>query len=200
MIRINLLPMEDRKRSRRLRLPSFSGGGPKTIWALVAVVVYVGMVAAMASLQAKKTKDLKAKIAEAEEESAKLAPQLERIRELTKEREEVDRRLGIIASLDRDRYFRVQVMNDIAEKLPPNSWLTSFNESGGTQVSIDGVTFSNYLIADLMNNLEKSDRFSNVTLNIAQEGHIKDHKVIQFTLNSRITRQVGASETEKGLP
>jgi len=77
-------------------------------------------------------------------------------------------------------------MNDIAEKLPANSWLTSVKESGGTNVSIDGVTFSNYLIADLMNNLEKTDRFSNVTLSIAQEGRIDDYKVIQFTLNSRI--------------
>jgi hypothetical protein len=48
------------------------------------------------------------------------------------------------------------------------------------------VTFSNYLIADLMNNLEKSDRFNGVNLNIAQEGHMMDHKVIKFTLNSRI--------------
>ena len=186
MIRINLLPLEDRKKSRRLKLPSFSGGGPKLIWALAAVVVYGGMVVAMAGLQAKTINDLETKIAAAKEESARLAPQLERIRKLTKEREEVNRRLNIIASLDRDRYFRVEVMNDIAEKLPANSWLTSVKESGGTNVSIDGVTFSNYLIADLMNNLEKTDRFSNVTLSIAQEGRIDDYKVIQFTLNSRI--------------
>ncbi|UCH83128.1 MAG: PilN domain-containing protein, partial [Candidatus Latescibacterota bacterium] len=146
MIRINLLPLEDRKKTRRLRLPSFSGGGPKLVWAIAAVVVYGGMVAAMAGLQARSINDLEAKITEAKEESARLAPQLERIRMLTKEREEVDKRLNIIASLDRERYFRVAVMNDIAERLPANSWLTSFRESGGTTVSIDGVTFSNYLI------------------------------------------------------
>ncbi|MEJ2719740.1 MAG: PilN domain-containing protein [bacterium] len=186
MIRINLLPLEDRKKSRRLKLPSFSAGGPKLIWALAAVVGYGGMVVAMAALQAKSIKELETKIAAAKEESARLAPQLERIRKLTKEREEVDRRLHIIASLDRDRYFRVEVLNDIAEKLPANSWLTSVRESGGTNLSLDGVTFSNYLIADLMNNLERSDRFSNVSLSIAQEGRIDEHKVIQFTLNSSI--------------
>jgi type IV pilus assembly protein PilN len=187
MIRINLLPPEDRKKTRRIKLPSFSGGGPKAVWMLAAVVVYAGMVIAIASLQAKTVRDLEARISKAKEESQQLAPQLERIRKLTKEREEVDRRLGIIASLDRERYFRVRLLNDISEKLPPNSWLTSIKEDAGTQVTLDGVTFSNYLIADLMTNLEKSEHFANVTLNIAQEGHIMDHKVIQFTLNSKIT-------------
>ena len=187
MIKINLLPPEDRKRTRQIKLPSFSGGGPKAIWLLAALVAYAGMVVAIASLQTKSVKNLEAKIAQAQQESQQLAPQLERIRKLTKEREEVDRRLGIIASLDRERYFRVQLLNDISEKLPPNSWLVAVKENAGTEVTLDGVTFSNYLIADLMTNLEKSDHFSGVTLAIAQEGHILDHQVIQFTLNSKIT-------------
>ena len=187
MIRINLLPPEDRKKTRQIKLPSISSGGPKAAWMIAALVVYAGMVVAIASLQTKTVTNLEAKITKAEEESRQLAPQLERIRKLTKEREEVDRRLGIIASLDRERYFRVKLLNDISEKLPSNSWLVSLKENSGTQVTLEGVTFSNYLIADLMTNLEKSEHFADVTLAIAQEGHILDHKVIQFTLNSKIT-------------
>jgi type IV pilus assembly protein PilN len=187
MIRINLLPPEDRKKTRHIKLPSLSGGGPKAVWMIAAIVVYAGMVIAIASLQSRTVKDLDAKIAKSKQEAEALAPQLERIRKLTKEREEVDRRLGIIASLDRERYFRVQLLNDISEKMPPNSWLTSVKESGGTDIAIDGVTFSNYLIADLMSNLEKSDHFDGVSLSIAQEGRILENRVIQFTLSSRIT-------------
>ncbi len=186
MIRINLLPPEDRKKTRRIKLPSFSGGGPKAIWMLAGLIVYAGMIIAIASLQTKSLKSLEARIAKAQEESRQLAPQLERIRELTKEREEVDRRLGIIASLDRERYFRVQLLNELSERMPPNSWLVSVKEDGGTQITLDGVTFSNYLIADLMANLDKSDRFNDVSLAIAQEGRILDNKVIQFTVNSKI--------------
>ncbi len=72
------------------------------------------MIVAIASLQAKSINDFDTKIAEAKEESKRLAPQLERIRKLTKEREEVDRRLAVIASLDRERYFRVALLNDIS--------------------------------------------------------------------------------------
>lgn len=186
MIRINLLPQSERKKTRQIKLPSFSGG-PKLIWAVGAAVLYTGMIVAIATLQARTVGDLDHKITEAKKEAAALAPQLERIRKLTQEREEVNRRLNVIASLDRDRYFRVQLLNDLSMKLPANTWLTGVKEMSPTHMSIEGVTFSNYLIADLMNNLEKSERFRTVALNIAQQGDILDHKVIKFTLESDVT-------------
>jgi type IV pilus assembly protein PilN len=188
MIRVNLLPLEDRRSTRRLTLPSFSGAGPKMVWLIAAVVVYVGMIVAMATLQLRSVKDLEGKIELAKKEAQELAPQLAKIKKLTKEREEVNKRLNIIATLDRDRYFRAQIMNDVSQKLPSNCWLTSLKEQGGSQFLIEGVTFSNYIIADLMNNLERSDRFASVMLNIAQEGRIEEHNVLKFKLETITSR------------
>ncbi len=184
MIKVNLLPLEDRKTSRRIKLPSFSGSA--ALIPVVVAVVYIGAIFAMSTIQGKKVGELEKKIEEAKIESAALAPQLAKIRKLTKEREEVNRRLGVIAGLDRDRYFRVQVLNDISDKLPANCWLKTLKEQGGTMVTLEGITFSNYLIADLMNNLEKSDRFGEVVLKLAEEGTMHDHRVIEFTLESTI--------------
>ena len=184
MIRVNLLPQEDKKSRRKISLPSISGGA--VVWGVVVIVLYAGVVLSVSALQVKKLKGLEHKITDAKEESARLAPQLAKIRKLTKEREEVNRRLGIIASLDRDRYLRVQMLNDISMNLPANCWLVKLTEQGGTNVSIEGVTFSNYIIADLMNNLDKSKRFDNTALKVAEEGEIEEHRVIQFTLNSRV--------------
>jgi type IV pilus assembly protein PilN len=186
MIRINLLPESERKQKRAFKLPSFSGGGPKMVWLGAAVVIVAGMITAMSMLQGRRISEYEQKIAEAKQEAEELAPQLERIRKLTQEREEVNRRLTVIATLDRDRYFRVQLLNDISLQLPANTWLTSIRE-GGSSMTLEGVTFSNYLIADLMNNLEKTDRFSGIDLNIAQEGKILDNRVIQFTLQSNVS-------------
>ncbi|MFQ5510581.1 MAG: PilN domain-containing protein [Candidatus Krumholzibacteriia bacterium] len=187
MIKINLLPVSERQTKRRLSLPSFSGSGTLAIWGLVIVGLYAGMVVAMATLQARRIKDLEHKVAEARKEAAELAPQLERIRKLTKEREEVNKRLGVIAALDRDRYYRVQVLNDISKKLPANCWLTSVREQSPTSLAIEGITFSNYIIADLMNNLGKSDRFNQIDLTIAQEGRVLEQSVVKFNLQSRMT-------------
>jgi type IV pilus assembly protein PilN len=157
------------------------------VWLIAGIVVFAGMITATAMLQSRKVRDYEQKIAEAKKEAEALAPQLERIRRLTQEREEVNRRLTVIAALDRDRYFRVQLLNDISLQLPTNTWLTSIKELGGTSMTLEGVTFSNYLIADLMNNLEKTERFTTVDLNIAQEGKILDNRVIQFTLQSNVS-------------
>ena len=62
MIKINLLPPEDRKKTRRIKLPAFSGGGPKALWMIAGLVVYAGMIIAVASLQSKSVGDLEAKI------------------------------------------------------------------------------------------------------------------------------------------
>ncbi len=186
MIRINLLPSETRKTKRTISLPSISGGA--VVWITAAFVVYLGALFGVWSLQGRTIGELDSQIAEAKEESAQLAPQLAKIRKLTQEREEVNRRLNVIASLDRDRYLRVRMLNDISFDLPPNCWITDLTEQGGARVILDGVTFSNYIVADLMNNLEDSDRFTEVALVIAEEGQIDDHKVLKFTLNSKLNR------------
>ena len=186
MIRINLLPSEERKAKRTISLPSISGGA--VVWMSAAFVIYIGALFGVWTLQGRTIADLDKKITEAKEESARLAPQLAKIRKLTQEREEVNRRLNVIASLDRDRYLRVRMLNDLSLDLPANCWFTGLTEQGGANVTVDGVTFSNFIVADLMNNMENSDRFNDVALVIAEEGQIDEHKVLKFTLNSKLNR------------
>jgi type IV pilus assembly protein PilN len=186
MIRINLLPSEERKTKRTISLPSVSGG--VVVWMTVGFVVYMGALFGVFALQGRTISDYEAKIAEAKEESARLAPQLAKIRKLTQEREEVNKRLNVIASLDRDRYLRVRMMNDLSYDLPENCWFTQLTEQGGARMTVEGVTFSNYIVADLMNNMEASDRFDGVALVIAEEGQIDEHKVLKFTLSSKLSR------------
>ena len=159
MIRINLLPADERKKGGGFKMPSISFGGTTNVWTVAGTLVFILMIATISFLQARTVRDLNDKITVAREEAARLAPQLERIRQLQKEREEVNRRLTVIAQLDRDRYFRVKLLNDIGTKLPPNCWLTAAKELGGNTMTIEGITFSNFLVADLMVNLEKSERF-----------------------------------------
>lgn len=185
MIRINLLPSDARKQRRKISLPSISGGA--LVWVLVAVGVYAGVVLSISALQARKLNNLETKITEAKEESRRLAPQLAKIRKLTREREEVNKRLGIIATLDRDRYLRTKLMNDVSLSLPRNMWLTEVVEQGGTQMTVEGITFSNFTVADFMNNLEKKEMFSNLSLKVAEEGEMDGHRVVQFTLNSKLS-------------
>jgi type IV pilus assembly protein PilN len=184
MIRINLIPSDDRKKRRKIALPSISGGA--VLWTGVVLGIYGAGVFAVSALQVRTLQEYERKIEEAKEESSRLAPQLAKIRKLTKEREEVNKRLSIIAQLDRDRYLRVQALDEIAVQLPRNCWLTKVVEQGGSRITVEGITFSNLTIADLMANMESSERYTEVSLKVAEEGLMEGHKVVKFALNSKL--------------
>ena len=179
MIRINLLPPEDRVRKREFNLPEMS-----TIYLVAAIVVFFVSVAIVGMIQSHRVRDLENKMKIATEESKKLAPQLAKIKQITREREEVDRRLSLITSLDRNRYFRVKLLNDIGFKIPANCWLTEINEGAPNNFVIDGIAFSNYTIADMISNLEASPVFTHVGLNVAEKGEINKREVMKFSLSA----------------
>jgi type IV pilus assembly protein PilN len=184
MIKINLLPSDERSSKRKISLPTVSGGA--ILWVSLGVFVYAGAVAGIWVLQSRKITDYETRIQALKEESARLAPQLAKIRKLTAEREEVNKRLGIIASLDKDRYLHVRMMNDLAVQVPDNCWVEEVEETGGSSVAIKGITFSNFIIADFMTSLESSGRFTDVVLKKAQEGDIDGVRVVEFQIGARL--------------
>ena len=179
MIKINLLPPEDRIKKREFNLPEMS-----TMYLVAAIVVFFVSIMVVGMIQAHKAKDLENKMKIATEESKKLAPQLAKIKQITSEREEVDRRLSLINTLDRNRYFRVKLLSDIGLKIPSNCWLTEINESSPNNFTIDGIAFSNYTIADMISNLEASPVFTYVGLNVAEKGEINKREVMKFSLSA----------------
>jgi type IV pilus assembly protein PilN len=184
VIRINLLPTQEKKPRKQIRMPAVS-----STWPVAAGIIYVVALLGLGFMQHQRIQSLEGKIAEAKEESEKLAPQLAKIKQLTHERQEVNKRLDIIRSLDRTRYFRVKAMNDVSLKLPRNIWLTEFKESSATSCEISGVAFNNFSIADFMRNLEESDLFNQVNLTFAERGVIEDHEVMSFQVSSQMIPQ-----------
>jgi type IV pilus assembly protein PilN len=184
MIKINLLPREERIKRREFKLPQMT-----TIYMVGGVAIFLGAIMFTGIVQTHKVKALESKMAAATEESKKLAPQLAKIKQITKEREEVDRRLGIIADLDRFRYFRVKLLNDVSFNLPVNCWLTGVSELTPNSFAIDGVAFSNYTVADMMTNLETSPTISRVDLRVAEKGKIDERDVMKFKLVANVVPQ-----------
>jgi Tfp pilus assembly protein PilN len=184
MIKINLLPREERIKRREFKLPQMS-----TVYMVAGVALFVAAILCTGFIQQHKISVLTKKIEAANEESKKLAPQLAKIKEITREREEVDRRLGIIADLDRYRYFRVKFLNDVSFNLPVNCWLTGVSEASQNMFNLEGVAFSNYTVADMMTNLETSSTVSRVDLKVAEKGKIKEREVMKFKLVANVTPQ-----------
>jgi type IV pilus assembly protein PilN len=194
MIRINLLPQEDSPQQRTLRLPKVGSLVP-----LVAVVLVVAGMALAFTYQSRRVAELKDGIAKAEAESRRLAPEIAKVQSLNREREEVNRRLDVITQLDRDRYFRVHLLDEINRALPEHMWLTTIEEQAGNKLALEGVTFSNFLVSDVLQNLNRSPYVAAVDLVVAEKGLIKDVPVVKFKATAVARRQPGTAVLGAGV-
>jgi len=175
MIRINLLPKDEIPTSRGLVLPNVMTFAP-----LAVVLVGAVIIASAHVYQSQKISALEEIIAEEEAESRRLAPEIAKIKRLNQQRKDLNARLDVITDLDRDRYFRVHLMDELNRSLPDHTWLTRFEEIGGSRFAFEGVTFSNFLVSDFLQNVTNSPYFAGVNLLVAEKGEIGEVKVIKF--------------------
>jgi len=183
MIRINLLPREE-KAQRRAPV-SFKAG---ELLIPVAVVVAALLVMLGTSLsQGARVTSLQKSIDQVDAESRALAPQIERVNRLAQERAELDLRLGIIAKLEKGRTLSVEMLDELARCVPDHMWLTQAAQDAGTSVSLEGVTMSNLVVSDFMSRLERSPMFAGVTLGVAERGKVANRDVVKFKLTCEVT-------------
>lgn len=182
MIRINLLPREERQVRRSIQLPKVGA-----IMPVLALLLVAALFTAFSVVQAMQVSRLKSDIARAEREAEKLRPQIQTINELTQKREEVTRRLNVITQLDKTRLWRVRLVDELSKCVPDHLWLTSYEETGPNTVKVEGVTFSNLIVADFMSRLEASPLYGNVDLVVAEKGTIDQRNVVKFTITASMT-------------
>ena len=191
MIRINLMPLEERgQKVRRVRKSKAGGGassGPMGLLLPIAIVagVLVAIVGTIVQQQAQ-IHMLAGEVARVEKESRLLAPQIAMVERLSRERADLDLRLSLIDQLSRGRFDAVRLVDELDRAVPEHLWLQSAI-GGGDQITLEGTTFSNLIIADLMIRLDRSPLFSNIALSNASRGIIDQHDVVTFKLTMNLT-------------
>lgn len=183
MIQINLLPAEEKTTRRSIQIKRPTGILlPLVILCLGITVVVAAVVQQQAEVQSL-LKDLKA----CEDEIATLAPEVALVERLAKERAELDLRLSVIDQLSHMRFNAVRLVDELDRAVPEYLWLTGALMTGPTSMNIEGVTFSNLIVADYMTRLERSPYFANVNMTIAERGAISERDVTQFSLTVDLT-------------
>ena len=193
MIRINLLPQEERVQKRKMALPGVAAMAP-----LALVALFVAAVIGITVMERSRIASLNRDIARSEEEARRLKPQIDKVNELTRRREELNTRLGIIQDLDKGRFHSVRLMDEVAADIPSYLWLTALKDQSGQKITLEGVTFSNLVVADLMMRLDRSDVFQNIDLVVTQKGMIDNREVTQFTVTAEVT--AGATTKAASAP
>jgi type IV pilus assembly protein PilN len=182
MIRINLLPKEERIAAPRLSLPNINSMVPVAV--LGGVILVIGITAV---LERAKVSSLNRDVVELREEVRSIQPQVDRVRRLTAQREDLERRLDIIRELDQGRFLSVRVLDNNSREVPRYCWLTNVQQMGLGGVTITGITFSNLIVADFMMRLERSEMFANIDLTQTNKGQIENRDVMEFSITAQLT-------------
>lgn len=179
MIRVNLLPREEKPSKevqtwRRI-----------FVWSLIgaALVVIVGV--GIHIFRAYEIANLKADIAETRRELAKYEGQAALVRDLTAKRKAIEQRIQVIEGLDRDRFMRVYLLDELARAVPDYVWLETCEEKAGT-VSLKGMAFSNLAVSQLMDGLESKAHVDSVYLRVIKREELDNQPVLGFELGYHI--------------
>ncbi len=187
MIRINLLPQEARKRTRR------AGAGIKIDKTrVIPVVVLLGVVLACTStmmLQGARLSTLERDVAEARAESEQYKRTIALIDEMVAKERELNRRLNLVEQLDRNRFKTVKVLDEVARRVPRYMWLTSMKNLAADRVAFDGYAFSNLVVSDLMTELDGSNAFSDTELTVVKRKEVDGQNAVGFTVTSTVNTQ-----------
>ena len=185
MIVINLLPQEERVEERVLTARPRA----KFLLPLAAVVALIVPPVATTLLQTTRLDALTRDLSLVEQESQSLKPRLDMIRQIKATHAELAGQLDLIRGLNRDRALPVRLMDQLAAQVPANLWLTRVRQVGSSGVELEGVTFSNLVVADLMTRLEETSLYENVSLTVASRELLGETHVTKFTLTSGISAQ-----------
>lgn len=183
MIRINLLPREEKAN----RAVSLNVKASELVVPLALFVAVLLVVAGTAMSQRLSVASLGRSIEEVDSQSRALAPQIERVNRLAQERAELDLRLGVITKLEKGRTRTVRLMDELARCIPDHLWLTAAGQESEAQLSVEGMTYSNLVVSDLMSNLERSPLFANVELEVAERGELAGRNIVKFRVTCAVT-------------
>ena len=166
MIKINLL-----EETRQQAKPKAGGGGPKFQVAgnVGVIVLLAGVGAAMVGVglygfYLKQTLDkLATDIETAQKEKARLEYVIQKDAELRRKKDDLNRKIGIIAELKRKQDLPVQLLDLISRNLADFVWLEELTFTGEL-VTIRGKAQTPIALANFLRNLEDSKFFDDVAL------------------------------------
>ncbi|HAK87776.1 MAG TPA: hypothetical protein DHV16_06315 [Nitrospiraceae bacterium] len=182
MIRINLLSEEKKKQKKKIKIK-----GPSNFLVTVGMAVLAALLVSgggafffknQVSRLEKQNESNKAKLAE-------LAKQTNEASRLEKLNKEIAQRSVIIEGLKKNQSVPVKILDNVSTVMPEGLWLVmmTYKDSG---VVLEGYAFSNADIVSYVENLKRSENFSDVYLDESAQAEIEKVQVYKFKLSFKV--------------
>lgn len=178
MIRINLLPKEQRRRK-----VSFNWLTP--LLASVGIVLLVGMGYGWWTLSGR-IEALRLEVQQARQELQRLSDQAKEVDRLEGVKKGLEERQQVISQILTSKQGPAKLLDELSRMLPNEIWLTSLAKTKD-QLVIQGYAFSNFGVANLMTSLQKSaPLFQRVELSFSEKAQVGQVPVERFEITVNV--------------
>jgi type IV pilus assembly protein PilN len=180
MIRINLLPYREKEKKENLHRQIVISGGILVLVLLILAAGYLYITASIGGLESK--------IREGEAKLVVLNKKVGDIEGFKRDKKELEQKLGVIGSLEGNRLFPVQMLDELNLIFPAkDAWLDKVVVSE-KNLRIEGIAKDNGTVALFMKSLEKVRFVQSVDLVVSKEKEVTGIKLQQFILMCAIKR------------
>jgi type IV pilus assembly protein PilN len=180
MIRINLLPVRAAKRKVAARQHLIFLLGSLSVVLLLGFLAYSYLLMKITSTNEE--------ISRSEQEIAELKKKIGKIKDLEKLKADVQKKLDVLANLRNEKSGPVRRLQALSQATPEKLWLTKYAESG-TAITINGVAFTEELIASFMKSIEASADYEKVELIVSEQTEMSGLKLKKFELKFNLERK-----------
>ena len=192
-IEINLARGKPRRRQWDLKLRDFKPGkylkAPPLLLSIVAGVLLLFMIT-MHFYQNYRMDTLDEELQIALADSTALSETIEMIKDIRLKQQEFRKKIEIVKDLETKRYITPRLMDQVSTAMPDFTWLSKWmplNEETGNWFQLEGVSFSNIRVAELMMRLQQSPMIEEVVLITVREKIEEGISTMVFTLKCRFT-------------
>jgi type IV pilus assembly protein PilN len=173
MIKINLLPREERKRRTQVSPAVLLG-------VLGAVVVVLAMGYGWYWLNGEVNR-LQSDIQTTQAELKRFEELAKQVDKFQAEKKRLEEKIKVIETLVVAQGGPVRLLDEVSKALPNEVWLTTFNRVG-KRLEIGGIAFSNFSVANFMTNLGASALIANVDLVVSEKAVVEQVPVERFNI------------------
>jgi type IV pilus assembly protein PilN len=173
MIKINLLPREERKRRTQVSPAVLLG-------VLGAVVVVLAMGYGWYWLNGEVNR-LQSDIQATQAELRRFEELAKQVDKFQAEKKRLEEKIKVIETLVVAQGGPVRLLDEVSKALPNEVWLTTFNRVG-KRLEIGGIAFSNFSVANFMTNLGASALIANVDLVVSEKAVVEQVPVERFNI------------------
>lgn len=177
MIRINLLPVKRKKKSKPIP-PVLIQAGIIFIVTVLAVVFFTFHLYG-------KVSDLKDTKASKERRIAELQEKLKEVENYERDNQLYIEKSQIIEQLKKQQKAPLRLLDEVSARLTKGIWLTSLNDNGGL-INIAGYSFSNSELVSYVQNLKKSKYLTEVALLESRQAKLGTVSLYKFMITFRL--------------